>query len=387
MPEPEPELQATANLSPVSPAPVHTAPALAVPALQDTVDTIDAMVAAALAPNGTAAADEPIVDPDLVPTGDDNDDVVDDDSFNDAYAEDNAANDAASAAPQEAQPEDADDYARTFDSPTGSEKGEDDDTTQDAAISESTHQQNDGPASSTVQGSISQSSDIAADHSSSDAATVPQVQNEAAPSTSAPQSSPQDGQPVEATPKLTNDGSLASQTHDDAADIKRLVADLTSQPSETSPSSDIKTTQLATGPAAPSTNLPSSALPSPSSLPPRPPIPHNTPSYPEQHHPGQPPASAAAAQVPPPTHAQAAYSPTGISGAPGGGLVAPGVSHIPPSYQTQAPGYPTERPQEDDYQRKWDQFLADERQYMTEAKWDRFPEGSRIFIGMSTLDS
>jgi hypothetical protein len=36
---------------------------------------------------------------------------------------------------------------------------------------------------------------------------------------------------------------------------------------------------------------------------------------------------------------------------------------------------------EDDYQRKWDQFIADERQYMSEAKWDRFPEGSRIFIG------
>ena len=26
--------------------------------------------------------------------------------------------------------------------------------------------------------------------------------------------------------------------------------------------------------------------------------------------------------------------------------------------------------------------MADERQYMSEAKWDRFPEGSRIFIGM-----
>ena len=49
MPDPEAELQATANLSPVSPSPVHTASPLVVPALQDTVDTIDAMVAAAVA--------------------------------------------------------------------------------------------------------------------------------------------------------------------------------------------------------------------------------------------------------------------------------------------------------------------------------------------------
>lgn len=34
----------------------------------------------------------------------------------------------------------------------------------------------------------------------------------------------------------------------------------------------------------------------------------------------------------------------------------------------------------------WDQFMADERQYMSEAKWDRFPEGSRIFIGNLSSD-
>ena len=29
----------------------------------------------------------------------------------------------------------------------------------------------------------------------------------------------------------------------------------------------------------------------------------------------------------------------------------------------------------------WDQFQADEKRYTSEAKWERFPEGSRIFIG------
>jgi hypothetical protein len=31
----------------------------------------------------------------------------------------------------------------------------------------------------------------------------------------------------------------------------------------------------------------------------------------------------------------------------------------------------------------WDQFQADEKRYTSEAKWERFPEGSRIFIGES----
>lgn len=43
-------------------------------------------------------------------------------------------------------------------------------------------------------------------------------------------------------------------------------------------------------------------------------------------------------------------------------------------------------PQEDtpwgpDIQKKYDDFLRDERIYVTEAHWDRFPAGSRLFIG------
>jgi hypothetical protein len=32
-------------------------------------------------------------------------------------------------------------------------------------------------------------------------------------------------------------------------------------------------------------------------------------------------------------------------------------------------------------QQTWESFQADEKRYMTEAKWERFPDGSRIFIG------
>jgi RNA recognition motif-containing protein len=52
-----------------------------------------------------------------------------------------------------------------------------------------------------------------------------------------------------------------------------------------------------------------------------------------------------------------------------------------PPYPPQSAPYTADRAQDAEYQRQWDQFLADERQYMSEAKWDRFPEGSRIFIG------
>lgn len=33
----------------------------------------------------------------------------------------------------------------------------------------------------------------------------------------------------------------------------------------------------------------------------------------------------------------------------------------------------------------WEQFQADEKRYTSEAKWERFPEGSRIFIGESAV--
>jgi hypothetical protein len=32
-------------------------------------------------------------------------------------------------------------------------------------------------------------------------------------------------------------------------------------------------------------------------------------------------------------------------------------------------------------QKKYDEFLRDERVYVTEGLWDRFPYGSRLFVG------
>ncbi|KAI0439137.1 hypothetical protein F4803DRAFT_63731 [Xylaria telfairii] len=42
---------------------------------------------------------------------------------------------------------------------------------------------------------------------------------------------------------------------------------------------------------------------------------------------------------------------------------------------------PVDQPLVDTQKKRWEAFLQDERKYVSEAKWDRFPEGSRIFIG------
>ncbi|KAI1469144.1 uncharacterized protein F4812DRAFT_320364 [Daldinia caldariorum] len=42
--------------------------------------------------------------------------------------------------------------------------------------------------------------------------------------------------------------------------------------------------------------------------------------------------------------------------------------------------------QASDQHQRWESFLQEERRYVSEAKWDRFPEGSRLFIGNLSSD-
>ncbi|KAI1087084.1 hypothetical protein F5B19DRAFT_486993 [Rostrohypoxylon terebratum] len=42
--------------------------------------------------------------------------------------------------------------------------------------------------------------------------------------------------------------------------------------------------------------------------------------------------------------------------------------------------------QSSDQSQQWESFLSEERRYVSEAKWDRFPEGSRLFIGNLSSD-
>ncbi|EWZ51343.1 hypothetical protein FOCG_10258 [Fusarium oxysporum f. sp. radicis-lycopersici 26381] len=293
MTEPEAELQATANLSPVSPSPVHSAASLAVPVLQETVETIDAMVAAAAA----AAADAngsinkaPNLEPISGAGGDD--DIVDDDSLNDPYGEDDtdvAAQQVPQPQVEQELPDSNDDYAKTFDSPIGTEEGEDG-VVEPQDVSSLPRESNEISLSSdhltnrtsqvshvVHESSLSAQPGQSATSTTSNASSEAQAAGVANTFTSQP-SNQQTSSPSTAKPGASNAASSASPS----ADIQRLVADLTA------------------------------------------------PSNPNTH-----------------------YAPSVL---------------------------------DSEYERQWNQFLADENQYIAEAKWDRFPEGSRIFIGNLSSD-
>lgn len=406
--EPEAELQATANLSPVSPSPVHSVASQVVPVLQDTVDTIDAMVAAAAAAAASAVAVTPDANtkpatstiPNLDPiVGAGDDDVVDDDSFNDPYGD----VDQEVSAPQSQQPhteqellDSNDDYAKTFDSPIGPEEGEGEDIQPEdvssihresnqvapssdrltSRASDTLHAVTEPPATSTQlpqSGSSPLSATITEPHTDEQGAQTPLVQ---------------------AAPSAVNLESNSAGSPTQPTDIQKLVADLTAH---AEPNSNDDPSALAIKAGLPAGACASSALPSATSLPPRPPFPQaGSQSYSSQQQiSGSIPASVAAPPTPgqPSTYVAAgasALSPDALGTLPVTPLTGlnahVAISMNPPPYPSQPPTYATDGTQDADYQRQWDLFMADERQYMSEAKWDRFPEGSRIFIGNLSSD-
>ena len=131
-----PRVIAAADLSPISPSPVHTSPPAVVPDLQDRADALDvASLDSLTSPAVLQAANPTIVtsmassipidsagDPDtIVVAGDSSDDlqdesIVDDDDSFDAYGEDHDAKQGEGVGGQQTAPGN-DDYAQTFDSP------------------------------------------------------------------------------------------------------------------------------------------------------------------------------------------------------------------------------------------------------------------------------
>ena len=380
MPEPEAELQATANLSPVSPSPVHTAAPLVVPALQDTVDTIDAMVAAAVASepdHGISQEEEQQqqphvsetpVDPKMTPAGDthdnvDDEDINDDDSFGDPYSTVEHAQ-TTEAAPVE-QPPDSDDYAKTFDSPVNPEEDDvmgDDEPQPREQTSVHFQAQETNPSDAPA---ISSAPYSPTNNDSARAST--QDQTDISPAGKIAETLPTpDLKPQNEAQNTAEETEPNQQTRASSADIQQLVADLSAQSNE----EDTKSSASTANESAAASHPPTVALPTSASLPPRPPQPNEaSPTFPSQHHPGG-------------SHTSTVQTPT--FSAPGDALsgYTPGASPVAQTF----PGQSVDRHSED-YQRQWNQFVADERQYMSEAKWDRFPEGSRIFIGSRTTSS
>lgn len=194
-----------------------------------------------------------------------------------------------------------------------------------------------------------------------------------------------DVQPKPEDVEMTN-GSVPDAT---PLDIQKLVDEITAKSEATEPNNK---------PAISVQPSPSSTDVDMSSLPPKPALTHeqskqtytpatyhhvslpNAPSFP----PGSASLPAQPLQSPQPPQPAFANNGTGTPGIP----QQPHYNAAPAAFASYPNAYPPANPSQqapgfngNGLQQTYDEFLADERKAMAEAKWERFPEGSRIFIG------
>ncbi|TVY56396.1 putative RNA-binding protein, partial [Lachnellula suecica] len=361
----------TKTLSPLSPLPVHPPEPSKIPVLQNQIDPVFNMTSTHIA---THQAHSPVTAPaEAQPSSaEDTGSPSADSSFSDAYKEEPAEGNDEKVKEIDQSTEVADDYAMTFDS-----DGEEQTSSQDISKA-NIEQEASTPlniAATDLPTSISHAPSFVA---VSDSA-VPS--NDQATHTSPPPSlpaasepaGPSNGSSVAPTaaehPSGAGSGPAESTVHQTHAyeaitsgdiDIQQLLDNITANAEKNEPTS--------TTPAQPSTpnsttSLPksNSSLPAHASLPPRPQT-SQTRGYQDdiqKYHNGPP-------GVP---QQSSSYRPVG---APPSliGAGAPGTSTDPRDARWGP-----------DVQKIYDEFLVNERMYVTEGMWDRFPKRSRLFIG------
>lgn len=328
-------------------------------------------------------------------------------SFSDAYAEqDEDTKEQKDCAPLQGS-DVSDDYAMTFDSDA-------EDQADNAGLSEATTVSQTLPVATVSKVSLESSSEAHEQQADQD---LPPQQTQANPSPSHPSSSelPDTQISDEAVPttKLEPPNPTPS-THEEAndgdIDIQQLLDNITANAEKNAPPPKAS-------PPPPSNALPKigAGLPTHASLPPRPNMPPMRHEDIQKYHagvPGAPPAAAA-------FRAGLSNGQIGSHNAPGApGLSADARNGLPPppagSFQNsnmssgnmspasfssnRAPGVQASiesRDEADEGDAKWgpevqkiyDQFIDNERMYVTEGLWDQFPVGSRLFIGMLSLGS
>ncbi|KAL2176648.1 uncharacterized protein P884DRAFT_270481 [Thermothelomyces heterothallicus CBS 202.75] len=317
---------------------------------------------------------------------------------------------------EKVEPEAAnDDYAKTFDSPTAQEDLNEAEEVQpdvslasesmtsppapDPAAVPSDHPPTHSPAVSRINGEVQSSGDP----SPSEQANSSEVPSD--PSPTAPNTIPSSAAPASATaaeepakesptasapdaaPPTAAPAAPASTDEDDAAavDIQKLVDDITARAAATAspPSAPAQATPVST--QAPTASLPVSHPPS---LPPKPSLPNppaNLPAIPPAHYSFQsrghnaPPAPAMPMTLASSGASHGAHAANeGVSSLP---APPPGSFGAPPAHHLPHSGDASGNYHGSSIKQLWEQFLADEKRYTSEAKWERFPEGSRIFIG------
>lgn len=399
----EPGVVASADLEPCSPKPINLSSPAAVPALQDQVDTYYTMSQppAAGSLSAAAALDAPGVAANSI------DHIQSYLAVSPIQLNGDGAHGVADTIPGDNQEQkeqkdsqsgtadtDGDEYAKTFDSPAAEvADGPQDDVPQGSAST--------GSAADAKGPSIAESS---ADAISSQVASP--TEHSTQPTNSSLQSSSNlpvsDDQPRTDLPSQTNGDSLPAKTVEahsnseldtpgvppagDAIDIQALVDNITARAAASDANqanSPPKPDDSQTG--ANPQHLQAQSTTQASSLPPRPPV-SQQPTSASLHaeeakrfpHANVPTAF----PVPPSTGMSYPYG-TDVNYPPPPTMNPTTNPPMPIAQYSQAPGLPNSihvsepQPQQQTYEI----FLQEERKYVSEAKWDRFPEGSRLFIG------
>ncbi|KAL7619440.1 nuclear polyadenylated RNA-binding protein 3 [Parahypoxylon ruwenzoriense] len=437
MTDKSPELLATADLTPVSPAPLHPSSPIVVPSLQDQADTLCTMsltnndpVITPSAPNAEQAEtadrngilainsrdDAPGTN--VASTASSHDFDLEDDSDEDLGVEEEEYESEEQEREQEQEQEKSRKEKKT--TSATDEEGITQHPSHQGGATE-VHQDVSKTIESTLSSDTSQSltnhSELVVPAHEVSSTSVAQSVPQSAPNPSLLQAQgppqglqePQEpqGRAVVATSSTGTTGAPQPPTTTDAPTKK---SDYT--PNATNNEIDIQSLVdkiIGNAPTSDPNQMPASqtsaslsATSQTASLPPRPPMPQPpAQSYvrPEDaliyqqalSHPN----AATPSSLPPPPGTYPAGAP-GI--APDGRsnfspLSAPTLSSLPahsfpvpqfdPAYIAAAAGA---QPHITDQSQRWETFLQEERRYVSEAKWDRFPEGSRLFIGNLSSD-
>ncbi|KAI1771007.1 hypothetical protein F4818DRAFT_430875 [Hypoxylon cercidicola] len=394
MTERSPEVLAIADLTPISPSPLHISSPIVVPALQEQADTLCTMSLpdAAEAFTASASATEPVeIGHNSLPTPH----IQDDAHSSDAISEESDLYD--------------DHDIKDHKEGTALVEDKDGNTQQvihqnDATETQDVSKTNESsPSSDTSQSLNSQSESSAHDFSTDRAQSVQQMQNASQPAAEDPQE-PQEqavvtpsktgstNAPQPSTEAPTENSDHHSSAPNNEIDIQVLVDTIIGNAS----SNNANQASAAQNPANPPT--PAQSV----SLPPRPPMPQQPASsyvrsedaLSYQQGTAYPSAPTGSSILPPPPG-------TYTAGAPGTAQdPRNNAAQLPASATNALPTHAYPAAQFDttysttvgapvqtvDQSQKWETFLQEERRYVSEAKWDRFPEGSRLFIGNLSSD-
>lgn len=367
-----PELVATADLSPQSPKPINLSSPASVPALQDQADNLSTMT---LSPSESLAAAgvTSIINQHLSAIGSDQSLGQVDNNASVANPDPTTAvassHDAGAQQTGEPDHEEEDDYAKDFDSPVPST----DDTGlhgevagTDGAAGDHDRLKSEFTANAPVGEQI-------APTATSAPTGQPTTENIQANAITSPSTGPQNPSTAEESKQLLNE--------DDAIDIQALVDNITASNPVAVPNE-----QAATLPSEMNPEVVSSEVLQ-SSLPPKPPVsqqPSAAGAMLNDIHQFQPVSNGTPANLIPASGMPYTYQPNGASAA-AQGFAAPDAypPGVPGPYAVQydSSAAPIAHVQNLNQPQRYDEFLKEEKKYVSEAKWDRFPEGSRLFIG------